>query len=184
MFSVIFSRNLPNYFSRNLKGKTIDEKCDDETASIQTDLQSIDLTESNYSDSTSTRSPCFNETAFDDNYSIASDHIPLGLDSKFPSTGECITQSAPRKSVRFSNVVRVCLIPCRKELMVLRYYIWWSRIETESFKLDAFMEIKHFIEHNQCDVKAAMFVLYQPVEMHSLFLQQLETQAEAQIQQA
>ena len=146
-------------------------KCDDETESVtEADLQSMDLSDSTRSDSTPTDSSRTYESLYDESYRTTADHIPLGLDSNVNSVSEIIVQSTPRKSVSFSNLVRVCLVPCRKELMVLRDYIWWSTVDMDLFKLDAFMEIKQFIECNRCNLKTAMIVMYQPMEMEPMFL--------------
>ena len=167
------SCNPIRYYS--YKEKKIDEKCDDETASVtQTELQCIDLSDSTHFDSSPAGSSSTNETVYDENYRTTADHIPLGLDSNFPPLSEHITQSTPRKSVQFSKVVRVCLIPCRTELNVLRNSILWSAEEINSFKLNAYLEITQFIEQNQCTLKAAMSVLYQSVEMQSTLLKQTE----------
>ena len=157
---------------------TLEAKCDDETASVtQTDQQSIDLSESTNSDITPVSpvgSCCTSDAMYDENYRTTPDHIPLGFDSNIPTSSGFLVQSPTKKCVRFLNAVRVRLIPCRKELKTLRDSIWWSEVETGSFKLDAYMEIKQFIELNRCTLKAAMFVMYQPVEMQSMLLNRID----------
>ena len=153
---------------------TLKAKCDDETANVtQTEDQSIDLSESTHSDITPVSpvgSCCTSDAMYDENYRTTPDHIPLGFDSNIPTSSGFIVQSAIRKSVRFLNAVRVCLIPCRKDLTTLRDYIWWSTVDMNLFKLDAFMEIKQFIECNRCTVKGAMIVMYQPIEIEPMVL--------------
>ena len=144
--------NMLNAFSSNTEKKKVIDKQDDETASVsQADSQSLYSAESDkpYSSRSGTADDVYDKT----NYHPTADHIPLGLEENMPT---------PRKNVTFSNTVRVCLIPCRKELDVIKHHLWWSPYDIDFFKLEAYDEMKHYIESNKCSVKDALTKLYQP----------------------
>ena len=149
--ALTFNTNMLSGFNKNCERKKFIDKQDDETASVtQADSQSI------YSSGSDKRSSSRLDTAdsiYDKNYRTTADHIPLGLDENMPT---------PRKNVTFSNTVRVCLIPCRRELDVIKHHLWWSPYDIEFFKLEAYDEIKHYIETHKCSVKEGLTKLYQP----------------------
>ena len=141
--------------------KRIDEKYDDETASITqneiiTKMDTSRASMHSISSPNPSPSPRMSEAIYDKNYRTTADHIPLGLETNLPT---------PRKRVRFSKTVRVVLITCRSELcMMSRYSIWWSAADFDSFKAHAFEEIKQFITFHGCSIKDGLFHLYQPSE--------------------
>lgn len=163
MSVVKLNLDMLNYFSNQGKRKMCD-KNDDETGSFtQSDMLSMDVCESY--DSTPMSSSRSSET---DDYRT---QIPLGLENIMPSKVQCyIPKPASRKRVTFARTVRVVLIPCRKELQLLRYYLWWTVAEIDSFKAHAFFEMQQFIKLNQCSIKDGLNYLYQPEEL-SLQLQ-------------
>lgn len=66
-----------------------------------------------------------------------------------------------KKGVRFSNYVKVCVVPTREELLPFSSEIFWKTEDCEAFKLDAFREIKSCTEQYSCSVKEAVIILYQ-----------------------
>lgn len=145
------SNNIPKgtAYNNNGDGKTLVDKQDDDTTSItQTDSQSVYSSESDQLCNSRVGT-----ALYDKNYRTTADHIPLGLEKNMPT---------PRKNVRFSNTVRVCLIPCRRELEVIKNRLWWSPYDVEFFKMDAYEEMKHYIELHKCSVKDGLTNLYQP----------------------
>jgi hypothetical protein len=78
-----------------------------------------------------------------------------------------------RKKVNFSMIVRVCLIPCRKEIESIKHLLWWNSHEIDAFKKDAIFELKEFMDCHGCTLKQGMFILYQRVYLsdNSLYLQ-------------
>ena len=65
-----------------------------------------------------------------------------------------------KKSVDFSKVVRVCLIPCRSEFEPVKSYLWWTSIEINCFKGEAFQELKKVIANHHCTLKEGLAILY------------------------
>lgn len=157
-----------NYFKYQGKRKMC-FKNDDETGSItQSDLQSMDVCESY--DSSPISSSRTSETD-------CRSQIPLGLESNLPLKVQCyIPNPSPRKRVTFAKTVRVVLIPCRRELQLLRYYLWWTVIEIDSFKAHAFFEMQQFVRINQCSIKDGLVYLYQPEIESPQRLKEMEEQ--------
>lgn len=157
---------------------------DEDTASImQSDLRSIDSFESICSSPISspgcpgtesiTSSPNNIEFCqyYDDSYNsrapylIRQDHLKNDT-SMLPSV-EIIKSTSVRgsiKRVQFCKTIRVLLIPCRKELDVIKNDLWLNRDQIDDFKVDAFLEMKEFMERNESSVKEAMLHLYQPMQ--------------------
>jgi hypothetical protein len=71
---------------------------------------------------------------------------------------QCKTQ---KKRVEFSKIVRVCLMPCRKEVEEFSYRLWWNAKELDEFKIAALIELNITIQVQRCTVKQAMVMLYQ-----------------------
>ena len=69
-----------------------------------------------------------------------------------------------RKKVQFCKMVKVILIPTRREFAVVAADLWWNFDECESFKKEAYHEMKAFVEKYRCTVKDGIFALYQPHE--------------------
>jgi hypothetical protein len=66
------------------------------------------------------------------------------------------------KCVRFSTLVKVCLIPTRSELLNLSSSLYWTCNDCDQFKQEAFKEIKEFADSHECTVKQAIVLMYQP----------------------
>tara|TARA_A100001015_G_scaffold279357_1_gene340463 strand:- start:991 stop:1266 length:276 start_codon:yes stop_codon:yes gene_type:complete len=47
-----------------------------------------------------------------------------------------------KKKLRFDNIVKVCLIPCRREILPIKDLLWWSDIDCLRFKTERDIEIK------------------------------------------
>ena len=74
------------------------------------------------------------------------------------------TDSRKGKSVKFSLFVKVCLIPTRQELSHVSSDIYWSCDECETFKQEAFTELKTYADENGCSIKESVTNLYQSFE--------------------
>ena len=72
--------------------------------------------------------------------------------------------SSAKKHVKFSNKVRVVLIPCRAELGTLQDRLRWSLAEIDAFKLEAYLEMREFLDQNDCSFKDGVYHLYQYIE--------------------
>ena len=168
MSAVTLNLDMLNYFQYQGK-RQMCYKNDDETGSItQSEFQSMDICESYDS---SPISSC--RTSEADRCS----QIPLGLEAIVPSKVQCYISNPPaRKRVTFAKTVRVVLIPCRRELQLLRYYLWWTVTEIDSFKANAFFEIQQFVQVNRCSIKDGLTYLYQPEIESPQLLKEMEEQ--------
>lgn len=57
-----------------------------------------------------------------------------------------------KKKVRFSNVVDCILIPCCKDLSVIKNQLWWSGNDCDLFYYSSVREIKRFIKNHYPDL--------------------------------
>jgi hypothetical protein len=64
--------------------------------------------------------------------------------------------------MRFSSTVKICLIPCRKELMPQIIELFWTSDDYINFKNDAVSELRSHLISNGITAKEAIFRLYQP----------------------
>lgn len=79
------------------------------------------------------------------------------------STAASTTDSpSERKKVRFSSVIRVCLVPCRSDFISDFHDLFWMREDYQSFKEDAVRELRAHWLTNRTTVKEAIIDLYQP----------------------
>lgn len=67
-----------------------------------------------------------------------------------------------KRKVTFSNLVKVCLIPTRQEMIHLAGDMYWSCVECELFKKEAFQEIQAYSTFMDCSCKEAISLLFQP----------------------
>ena len=65
------------------------------------------------------------------------------------------------KSVKFSTIVRVCLIPQREEFELIKHDVWWDKHNLETFRADACRELYEFMKYCGCTMKEGMYLLYQ-----------------------
>ena len=65
-----------------------------------------------------------------------------------------------KKSVDFSKIVRVCLIPCRSEFEPVKSCLWWTSVEINCFKGEAFQQLKKVIATHRCTLKEGLAILY------------------------
>jgi hypothetical protein len=68
-----------------------------------------------------------------------------------------------KKRVRFSEIVHCVLIPCCKDLYIIRDDLWWSGNECDFFYYSSVREIKRFIENHDpiLSFKQGKDLLYQ-----------------------
>lgn len=85
--------------------------------------------------------------------------------STSPST--CSEQNSPRGPVSFSKVVRVVLIPSRKELCRFSSNLWWTQDEIQGFKLETHAELIDFINQTGYDIQNSLMLMYQPDSIYS-----------------
>lgn len=64
--------------------------------------------------------------------------------------------------MRFSATVKICLIPCRKELMPQILELFWTSDDYIKFKNAAVSELRSHLTANGITAKEAIFRLYQP----------------------
>lgn len=156
MYLAKLKLNILNY-DNNMKERRVEEKGDDETASIthSDNHNSMNIDESIHS------SPRISDLVHHYNYRSTTDYIPLGLENDL--------LLSPRKSVRFSNKVHVVFINCLNELGLNRHSIWWSMAEIDSFKAHAFEEIRQYVVFHGCSIKEGLTHLYQSTEDNTSF---------------
>lgn len=77
-------------------------------------------------------------------------------------TAASTTDSPNGKKVRFSSVIRVCLVPCRSDFLSDFHDLFWMREDYQSFKEDAVRELRAHWLANRTTVKEAIIDLYQP----------------------
>ena len=77
----------------------------------------------------------------------------------------------PIKKLTFNSIVRVMLIPCRKEMdSELKTLLWWNTKELNMFGISAISEIDTFLLYNShLNRKEAIKYLYQPEYNNYLF---------------
>ena len=90
----------------------------------------------------------------DEMYRKSQELFSFGLESK-------CSKKIKSKSIKFSVIVKVILIPSRLELNALKSTLWWTVAEIESFRKDTYHEIKQCIEQNRCSLNEATMHLYQ-----------------------
>lgn len=73
------------------------------------------------------------------------------------------TASSPSgRRVKFSSVIRVCLVPCRSDFQSDFHTLFWMREDYQTFKEDAVRELRAHWLTNRTTVKEAIIDLYQP----------------------
>jgi len=77
-------------------------------------------------------------------------------------TAASTTDSPNGKKVKFSSVIRVCLVPCRSDFLNDFHDLFWMREDYQSFKEDAVRELRAHWLTNRTTVKEAIIDLYQP----------------------
>lgn len=85
--------------------------------------------------------------------------------STSPST--CSEPASPRGPVSFSKVVRVVLIPSRKELCRFSSNLWWTQDEIQGFKLETHSELFDFMTQTGYDIQKSLLLMYQPDSKYS-----------------
>ena len=70
----------------------------------------------------------------------------------------------PIKKLTFNSIVRVMLIPCRKEMDIeMKTLLWWNTKELTLFGISAISDIDTFLLYNShLNRKEAIKYLYQP----------------------
>ena len=68
-----------------------------------------------------------------------------------------------KKTVRFSNLVRVRRIPPKSDYEIQKAEMFWMYPELQDFKWEANMEIKSYCYQHNCSFNDAKFLLYQPM---------------------
>lgn len=82
-------------------------------------------------------------------------------------------KSIPGRKVRFSPVIRVCLVHCRADLLDDFEQLFWVRDDYQTFKEDALRELRAHWLKNRTTVKEAINDLYQPSPEESAYSQTL-----------
>lgn len=77
-------------------------------------------------------------------------------------------KSIPGRKVRFSPVIRVCLVHCRADLLDDFDQLFWVREDYQTFKEDALRELRAHWLKNRTTVKEAINDLYQPAPDESV----------------
>ena len=91
--------------------------------------------------------------------SLESFHSSESIRNSVHSNYDC-EKCSKQLSVKFKNVVTVCLVPCRDELRPLYSDIYWSGDEVQLFKDEAYSELKYYSELNECTIKQSIYQLY------------------------
>lgn len=85
---------------------------------------------------------------------ISSESLPITRDM-------CPIHSHEIKSVRFSNVLKVILIPTRNEIFN-KYDLFWDMEETRLFREEAIRDIDTYVQLHSVSPDEAQWQLYQP----------------------
>ena len=80
----------------------------------------------------------------------------------------CAINRKNSKRVRFSNIVKTCLIPTRSELQSLAPHLYWSCADCETSKAEAVEELTVWAKKHNCSLKEAIVALYQPGQRDEL----------------
>ena len=67
-----------------------------------------------------------------------------------------------RRNVSFNSIVRVCLVPSRREYASMTTELYWGHEDYTHFKQDAVSELRDYWRLHQTSVKEAIAALYQP----------------------
>jgi len=96
--------------------------------------------------------------------SILSSHSLFDLDISTVSSNASINpkKCSHDRHLRFSNVIQVCLVPCRQELEPLLDCLFWHSTVYSTFKRSAEVEIGTYMIANGVPAKSAISTLYQP----------------------
>lgn len=73
----------------------------------------------------------------------------------------CPTHATPKGRVRFSETLRVCLIPTRREMSDFNADMHWTSTDCERFRLDCEIELRKYATKYRCTGKEAIIRLYQ-----------------------
>ena len=83
------------------------------------------------------------------------------------------SNSKPKKKIKFSLVIKVCLIYERKELMPIASDLFWTPADCDRFKKDAFTEVIRCKQKYNCTAKESIIMLYQPDPVNDHILQEI-----------
>jgi hypothetical protein len=72
--------------------------------------------------------------------------------------------SIHKKKVKFSNFVKIILIPTRTEYNNLSHFLWWNEEDYKLFKISAVNELNEIVKrhHGTMTYSHASKILYQP----------------------
>ncbi len=82
--------------------------------------------------------------------------------SNFLNISDKIEKPKDTRTLRFSSTVRVCLIPCRQDMLMLSSDIFWEADDYTIFKNEAVAELKETLHRLGITAKLAITYLYQP----------------------
>jgi hypothetical protein len=71
-------------------------------------------------------------------------------------------QQSYHRKVKFSPVIRVCLVPCRSDFLTDFPDLFWARENYQSFKEDALKELRDYFYATGSSVKDSIAAMYQP----------------------
>lgn len=82
--------------------------------------------------------------------------------SNFLNISDKVEKPKDTRTLRFSSTVRVCLIPCRQDMLLLSTDIFWEADDYTTFKNEAVAELKETLHRLGITAKLAITNLYQP----------------------
>jgi len=82
--------------------------------------------------------------------------------SNFLNMTDKVEKPKDTRTLRFSSTVRVCLIPCRQDMLMLSADIFWESDDYTVFKNEAVAELKETLHRLGITAKLAIAKLYQP----------------------
>jgi len=139
LLSFLFNDNIWNLLERNSSYTSTT------VSSSLNDVNSIQFPELESSSSSSSNSTSENESSSN---TIANNNNNI--------------KTIRKRKVTFSNLVKVCLIPTRQEMIHLAGDMYWTCAECDIFKKEAFQEIQAYSSFMDCTCKEAILLLFQP----------------------
>ena len=93
---------------------------------------------------------------------------------KSAPTIETNVVNIPTRKVKFSRMIRVCLIPCKREFDEIKHLTWYNSNEIRNIRTEATLEMKEFREIHKCTLKYGVCMLYQPSNTNEELIKEMK----------
>ena len=85
-----------------------------------------------------------------------------------------VERNVPTKTVKFSRLIQIFLIPCKREFDDIKHLAWYNSNEIRNIRKEATLEMKEFREIHKCTLKYGVCMLYQPSNTNEELIKEMK----------